>query len=66
MIKNIIFHNNTNDEFTIERIIECVKKIQMKEIEDRLFKILDMRNSIKFNDDNDKLKIDNLIVSIVY
>ena len=29
-------------------------------MEEKLFKLLDMRNSIKFNDDNDKLKIDNL------
>ena len=33
----------------------------MKELENKLFKLLDMRNSIKFNDDNDKLKIDNLL-----
>ena len=37
-----------------------MKKIQLKEMEEKLFKLLDMRNSIKFNDDNDKLKIDNL------
>ena len=30
----------------------------MKEMEEKLFKLLDMRNSIKFNDNNDKLKID--------
>ena len=30
----------------------------MKETEEKLFKLLDMRNNIKFNDDNDKLKID--------
>ena len=32
----------------------------MKETGDKLFKLLDMRNSIKLNDDKDKLKIDNL------
>ena len=57
-IKNIISHNNIDEDSTIERIIEYVKKIQMKEMEEKLFKLLDMRNNIKFNDDNDKLKID--------
>ena len=56
-IKNIISHNNIDENSTIERIIEYVKKIQMKEMEEKLFKLLDMRNSIKFNDNNDKLKI---------
>ena len=37
-----------------------MKKIQLKEMEGKIFKLLDMRNSIKFNDDNNKLKIDNL------
>ena len=54
-IKNIILHNNIEEDSTIERIIEYVKKM-----EEKLFKLLDMRNSIKFNDDKDKLKIDNL------
>ena len=35
-----------------------MKKIQMKEMGEKLFKFLDMRSSIKFNDDNNKLKID--------
>ena len=30
----------------------------MKEMGEKLFKFLDMRSSIKFNDDNNKLKID--------
>ena len=54
-IKNIITHNNIEEDSTIERIIEYVKKIQLKEMEEKLFKLLDMRNSIKFNDNNDKL-----------
>ena len=37
-----------------------MKKIQLKEMEEKIFKLLDMRNSIKFNDDKGKLKIDNL------
>ena len=53
-------HNDIEKDSTIERIIEYVKKIQLKEMGEKLFKLLDMRNSIKFNDDNDKLKIDNL------
>ena len=35
-----------------------MKDIQIKEMEETLLKLLDMRNSINFNDDNDKLKID--------
>ena len=58
-IKNIILHNDVGEDSTIERIIEYVKKIQFKETEEKLFKSLDMRNSIKFNDDKDKLKIKN-------
>ena len=37
-----------------------MKHIQLKETENKLFKLLDMRNSIKYNDDKDKLKIGNL------
>ena len=59
-IKNIILNNYIEKDSTIERIIEYVKKIQLEETEDKLFKLLDMRNSIKFNDDKDKLIIDNL------
>ena len=58
--QNVILHNDIEEDSTIERIIEYVKKIQLKETENKLFKLLDMRNSIKFNDDKDKLKIDNL------
>ena len=43
----------------LKKIIEYVKKIQLKQMEEKIFKLLDMRNSIKFNDDKDKLKIDN-------
>ena len=53
-------HNDIEEDSTIERIIEYVKNIQLKETEEKLFKLLNMRNSIKFNDDKDKLKIDNL------
>ena len=59
-IKNIILNNDIEVDSTIERIIEYVKKIQLKETENKLFKLLDMRNSIKYDDDKDKLKIDNL------
>ena len=64
-IKNIIINNNIEKDSTIERIIEYVKMIQLKEMDDKLFKLLHMRNSIKFNDENDKLKIDNSQKSII-
>ena len=60
LIKNIILHNDVEEDSTIVRIIEYVKKIQLKETEDKLFKLLHMRNSIKFYDNKDKLKIDKL------
>ena len=53
-------NNDIAEDSTIERIIEYVKNIQLKETEKKLFKLLDMRKSIKFNDNKDKLKIDNL------
>ena len=59
-IKNIILNTDIEEDSTIERIIEYVKKIQLEETENKLLKLLDMRNSIKFNDDKDKLKVDNL------
>ena len=37
-----------------------MKNIQLRETEEKLFKLLNMRNSIKFNDDKNKLIIDNL------
>ena len=33
--------------------------IQLKEMDDKLIKLLHMRNNIKYNDIKDKLKIDN-------
>ena len=59
-IKNIISHNDIEEDSIIEKIIEYAKNIQMKEMEEILFKLLDMRNSIKFNDNKDNLKSDNL------
>ena len=59
-IKDIIVNNNIEEYSTIERIIEYVKMIQLKEMDEELFKLLHMRNSIKFNDDKNKLKINNL------
>ena len=58
-IKNIINNNNIEEDSTIERIIEYVKMIQLKEMDDKLIKLLHMRNNIKYNDVKDKLKIDN-------
>ena len=40
-------------------IIDSVKKFQIKEKDDCLFNILNMRNNISFNSDNDKLHIDD-------
>ena len=34
-IKNIISHNDIEEDSTIERIIEYVKKIQLKEMEEK-------------------------------
>ena len=51
-IKNIILNNDIEEVSTIERIIDYVKNIQLEETENKLFKLLDMRNFIKFNDDN--------------
>ena len=34
-IKNIILLNDIEEDSTIERIIECVKKIQLKETEEK-------------------------------
>ena len=68
-IKNIISHNDIEEDSIIEKNVEHAKKIQMKEMEETLFKLLDMRNSIKFNDDNDKLKIDKfqkLVIILCY
>ena len=59
-IKNILLHNDIEEDSTIERIIEYVKRIQLNQMEEKIFKLLDMRDSIKFNDDKDKLKIDDL------
>ena len=64
-IKNIISHNHIDEDSTIERIIEYMKKIQMKEMEEKWFKLLDIRNSVKFNDDNDKLKIDKFQTLVI-
>ena len=41
-IKFIILHNDIEKDSTIERIIEYVKNIQLKETEETLFKLLDM------------------------
>ena len=40
-------------------IIDSVKKFQIKEEDNCLFNILNMRNNISFNKDNDKLDIDD-------
>ena len=59
LIKNLILNNNIEEDTTLERIIDSVKNFQIKEKDDYLFNILNMRNNISFNSDNDKLHIDD-------
>ena len=40
-------------------IIDSMKKFQIREKDDCLFNILNIRNNISFNKDNDKLNIDD-------
>ena len=58
-IKNIILNNDVKEDSTLEMIIDSVKKFQIKEKDNCLFNILNMRNNISFNKDNDKLDIDD-------
>ena len=59
-IKNIISNNNIEEEYTLKWIIESVKKVQLKEQKDSLFKILNMRNNQSFNNVNHNLDIDDV------
>ena len=54
-IKNRIFNNDIEEDTTLERIICSVKKYPIKEKDECLFNILNMKNYILFNNDNDKL-----------
>ena len=58
-IKNIILNNDVKEDSTLEMIIDSVKKFQIKEKDNCLFNIFNMRNNISFNKDNDKLDIDD-------
>ena len=58
-IKNLILNNDIKEDTTIEMIIDSVKKFQIKEKDNCLFNILNMRNNISFNKDNDYLDIDD-------
>ena len=53
-IKNIIFNNDIEEDTALERISNSVKTFQIKEKDNCLFNILDTRNYISFNSDNDK------------
>ena len=44
-IKNIISNNIIEEESSLKIIIESVKKNQLKDQKDNLFKILNMRNN---------------------
>ena len=59
-IKNLIFNNDMKEDTTLEMIIDSVKKFQIKEKDNCLFNIFNMRNNISFSKDNDKLYIDNI------
>ena len=54
-----MFNNDIEEDTTFERIIDSVKKSQIKENDDCVFNILNMRNNISFNSNNDKLHIDD-------
>ena len=58
-IKNITLNNDIKEDTTFEMIIDSVKKFQIKERDNCLFNILNMRNNISFNKDNDNLDIDD-------
>ena len=58
-IKNIILNINMKEDSTLEMIIDSVIKFQIKEKDNCLSNILNMRNNIPFNKDNDKLDIDD-------
>ena len=59
-IKNIISNNNIEEEYTLKWIIESVKKVQLKEQKDSLFKILTMRKNQSFNNVNHNSGIDDV------
>ena len=58
-IKNLIFNNDIEEDTNLEMIIDSAKWFQIKEKDDCLFNILNMRNNISFNKNNNKLNIDN-------
>ena len=59
-IKNMIFNNNIKEDTTLKKILEFVETFQMKEKEDSLFILLNMKNIKSFNNNNDNLKIDDM------
>ena len=58
-IKYVILNNDIKEDTTLEMIICSVKKFQIKEKNNCLFNILNMKNNISFNKDIDKLDIDD-------
>ena len=65
-VKYIILNNDIEEDTTLEMIIDSVKKFQIKEKDDYLFNILNMRNNISFNKDNDNLDIDDNTKQKIY
>ena len=55
----MISNNDIEEESTLKRIIESIKKNQLKEQKDNLFKISNMRSNQPFNNLNDNLNIDD-------
>ena len=58
-INNLILNNDIEKDTTLEMIIYSVKKFKIKEKDNYLFNILNMRHNVSFNKDNDNLDIDN-------
>ena len=58
-IKDIILNNDIKEDSSLEMITDSVQKFQMKVKDNCLFNILNMRNNISFNKDNDNLDIDD-------
>ena len=58
-INNLILNNDIEEDTTLEMIIDSMKKFQIMEKDYCFFNILNMRNNISFNSDNDKLHIDD-------
>ena len=57
-INNLILNNDIEEDTTLETIIDSVKKFKIKEKNNYLFNISNMRNNISFNKDDNNLNSD--------